>query len=130
MSHNLIPTLEDLIKIPNKENFVVLCIESNPCARNPNLIPLSLKVLPRLVEVDGFKITDNTRQDISDSACLSSLLIKYVCKNDRILEGLTNDVNKIKLEFEILQTCRHKFNSETGPFLKKLMRDMLVSLKK
>ncbi|OMJ70490.1 hypothetical protein SteCoe_31535 [Stentor coeruleus] len=116
ISHNLICEFKGLLDIPNKENLVVLCVEGNPFSRHPDVIPLSLIILPRLVEIDGIKITDHTRQDINDGIVLSGKLIEYLCKNERILESLDRDVKKLKIEYELLQFCKDRLNDDDGPY--------------
>lgn len=116
ISHNLICEFKGLLDIPNKENLVVLCVDGNPFSRHPDIIPLSLIILPRLVEIDGTKITDHTRQDINDGITLSCKLIEYLCKNEKILENLDRDVKKLKIEYEILQFCKDRLKDDDGPY--------------
>ena len=116
ISHNSITNIQELLKISYKEKLVVLCLEGNPCFRHPDIISLVLIICPRLVEFDGTKISDHTRQDIADGMQLTRKLIGYLCKNEEILHGLDKDVKKLKIEFEILQNCKGKMNQENGPF--------------
>ena len=116
ISYNRLQSPQELLKVPHRENLLVLSIEGNPCSRHPDLIPIILTICPRLVDIDGFKISDHTRQDISDGVQLSKKLIPYLCKNQSILDGLDRDVKRIKLELELLQDCKLKITQETGPY--------------
>lgn len=116
IAHNLISSVEELQKVPNRENLVVLCVDGNPFARHPDLTPLILQVFPRLAEIDGNKLSDHTRQDMSDGMILTGKLIEYICKNEAILEKFDQDVKRTKIEFELLQSCKWKITQTTGPY--------------
>lgn len=130
LSHNLLGSFEELLKISNREKVVVLTLDGNPCVRHPDIIPLVLVLCPRLVEINGVKVTDHTRQDINDGVSLANKMIAYCCKNDKILEDLDKDVKNIKLEFELLQHFKGKISSETGPYWEDINARHLKDLKK
>ena len=116
ISHNLIQNIDEFLKIANREKLLVLCLEGNPCYRHPDLVPLVLMICPRLVEVNGTKITDHTRQDISDGILLSERILTYLCNNEQILEMLNRDVKRLKIEYELLECSKDWILCENGPF--------------
>lgn len=104
LSSNQIEYFGEIEKIPNKEQVVVLTIENNPISTHPDLVPLSLLVFPRLVEVNGKRITDHARQDLLDGIELSKQVILFMSKNEILLQGLEKDVKSLKAELQNSQS--------------------------
>ena len=104
LSSNQIEHFGEIEKIPNKEQVVVLTIESNPISTHPDLVPLSLLVFPRLVEVNGKRITDHARQDLLDGIELSKQVVLFMSKNEILLQGLEKDLKSLKAELQNSQS--------------------------
>ncbi|CAG9330697.1 unnamed protein product [Blepharisma stoltei] len=115
-THNKISTFNELFKIPHPENIKVISVAGNPFALHLNLEPLLLQIFPNLIEIDGVKITDHTRQDITDALILSKRILSYFYKNEQILVKRDIENKKYKLKIELFQKFQGKSNKKEGPF--------------
>lgn len=103
LSNNIINNIKELEKVSNKEQLVVLSIQNNPFSDHPDLLTLSLIIFPRLVELNGVKLNDHTRQDVLDGVELGKKLVNYVGKNEILLENLNKEIKTMKSDFNSLQ---------------------------
>jgi hypothetical protein len=116
VAHNNLKGVEELVKVKHPQALVVLAVEGNPCALHPNLIPLVLKTFPHLGELDGVRINDHIRQDISDAFKVSSRLMRnfYVVEQEVI--ALDQAIKRIHIKHELLK----KLKPKDGPYWEEL----------
>lgn len=99
LANNEIFNFEELIKLPT--TLISLSIKGNFVEKNPNLYLLLLQRFRRLQEIDGFKISEETRKTIASGKELRMLLIPCLS----ILENLNHEaikaVNLVKINLEI-----------------------------
>lgn len=113
VSNNLLENIKELEKVQNKEQLVVLSVQNNPVSQHPDLLALSLTIFPRLVELNGVKLTDHARQDFFDALELGKKIVNFISKNEILLESLDKELKTIKNNYKILQTGKKISESET-----------------
>ena len=86
LSNNQIENFNELEKISNKEQVLVLTIEKNPISTHPNLLSFCVLIFPKLEEINGEKITDYMRQDLLDGIELSKQVISFLSKNQILMQ--------------------------------------------
>jgi len=116
IAHNHIKDIDELSKVKNPTVLNVLAVEGNPFALHPNLKPIVLKAFPKLVELDGERINDHIRQDISDAFKVSSKLMKHFYAVEQEVIFLDQKIKRIHIKHELLR----KLQPRNGPYWEEL----------
>jgi hypothetical protein len=130
LSQNLIQSLTELLNIKNKSNLLFLQVNSNPFARHPNVLSLVVQLFPRLKKFDDVQVTDDLKQEIFDGKRLEKKIPEFFKKNLEMIEKYSNDVQRLKIQYELLQACKGKFNQAEGPYWEDINSRHLKDLKK
>lgn len=118
LSHNNIIELRELERVRNKKNLVVLALDGNICGLHPDLTAFCVETFPRLVELNGNRITDHTRQDLADASVLTRKIMPYFYTNEQKLLKLDGDLKKLKIKIDLLShlSMKRVINAVTGPY--------------
>lgn len=132
LQNNSIMNFEELLKLPL--SIQSISVKGNFIDKDPNLYINLINRFSRLVEIDGFKISQETKNTINCGKDLKFHLIPLLS----ILEKLTHEaiacVNKIKINLELgaaFNLHHHTdYINEKRAFIKKLLEKLGIGINK
>ena len=130
LANNYIISFDEILKIPT--GIISISIKGNFIEKNPQLYILLINRFKNLNEIDGFKVSEDTKKTIEAGRNLRLQIIPLVSIIEELTYESVNLVNKIKVNLELNGLFR-QHEQKTFPGLKiysinKLLEKLNISI--